>query len=146
MTFWWTHLNLFAFSKYQTSNKKGMWRSLPKKIFWKSLMKLILELAELIDEQQFRCIFLVFNVDLNQTLQRDRPPPPRKTMTYIFAPGVNNWFWQRPLHTHIYIYTHVFNLFVSLYLPHIHICMLQFTWFIYIYIYHIHIHIYIYTI
>ena len=47
-------------------------------------MKLILELAELIDEQQFRCIFLVFNVDLNQTLQRDRPPPPRKNDDLYF--------------------------------------------------------------
>ena len=69
-------------------------------------MKLILELAELIDEQQFRCIFLVFNVDLNQTLQRDRPPPPRKNDDLYFRTRRKQLILTAaPTYTHIYIYT-----------------------------------------
>ena len=39
--------------------------------------------------------YYIFSVDLNKTLLSDRPPTPppkKKNIIYIFAPGVNNLF------------------------------------------------------
>ena len=63
---------------------------------WNSLMHLVLEI--LMRSNFAACLYYLV---LIRRKQCKAIGPKKKTITYIFAPGVNNWFWRRLISNHI---------------------------------------------